>query len=124
MATAESENDSSSFWELEETKESAGAEANPSDSFEAPCATSERENDARDSDAKGWNDEGSHADECGDAGREGEDWTNEDSQPVEWESDEDFFDRCHGVVTCTFTLAGEVVALPFRILGGVFRFIF
>ncbi len=48
----------------------------------------------------------------------------EDSATVEWERDEDFFDRCHGIVTCTFTIVGEVVALPFRILGGVFRFIY
>ena len=26
-------------------------------------------------------------------------------------------DRCHGIVSCTFVVVGEVIALPFRILG-------
>ena len=30
---------------------------------------------------------------------------------------------CHGVLTCTFYVAGQVIALPFRLLGGVFEFI-
>jgi len=103
-AAAESGDDSSGFWEVGEHEERAATEANPSDSGEAPRATSGRESDARDSDA--------------------DEWSDEDSEPVEWESDEGFFDRCHGVVSCTFTLVGEMIALPFRILGGVFRFIF
>ena len=103
-AAAESGDDSSGFWEVGEHEECAATEANPSDSGEAPRATSGRESDARDSDTDEWSDE---------------DW-----EPVEWESDEGFFDRCHGVVSCTFTLVGEMIALPFRILGGVFRFIF
>ncbi len=113
-AAAESGDDSSGFWEVGEHEECAATEANPSDSGEAPRATSGRESDARDSDTDEWSDEDSDADE----------WSDEDWEPVEWESDEGFFDRCHGVVSCTFTLVGEVIALPFRILGGVFRFIF
>lgn len=26
-------------------------------------------------------------------------------------------DRCHGVLSCTFVAVGEVIALPFRIVG-------
>lgn len=29
-------------------------------------------------------------------------------------------DRCHGVISCTFTVVGEVIALPFRIVGAAF----
>ena len=29
-------------------------------------------------------------------------------------------DRCHGLVSCTFTVVGEVIALPFRIVGAAF----
>ncbi len=124
VTPAESGDDSSGLWGVGETEESAATEANPSDSSEVPRATSGRESGARHSEAGGRNDEDSDADEWGDDGREDEDWTDEDSEPVEWESDESFSDRCHGVVSCTFTLVGEVIALPFRILGGVFRFIF
>ena len=30
---------------------------------------------------------------------------------------------CHGVLTCTFYVAGRVIALPFRLLGGALEFI-
>ena len=114
VAPAESGDDSSGLWEEGETEENAATEANPSASSETPRATSGRESDVRNS----------YADEWGDDGREDEDWTDEDSEPVERASDEGFSDRCHGVVSCTFTLVGEVIHLPFRILGGVLRFIF
>ena len=29
-------------------------------------------------------------------------------------------DRCHGVLSCTFTIVGEVISLPFRIVGAAF----
>ena len=71
------------------------------------------ERDAQDSD-----------DAWGDAEREDDEWADEDSEGDESDTEESFSDRCHGVVSCTFTLAGEAIALPFRILHGVFRFVF
>ncbi len=29
-------------------------------------------------------------------------------------------DRCHGVISCTFVVVGEVIALPFKIVGAAF----
>ena len=111
-------------WDVGETEESAVAEANPSDPSEAYRATSGRVIGDQDSGTEGWNEAESDADEWGDDGWEDEDWTDEESEPVEGESDESFSDRCHGVVSCTFMIVGEVIALPFRILDGAFRIIF
>ena len=33
-------------------------------------------------------------------------------------------DNCHGLFSCTFVVAGEVVALPFRIVGAAFDVVF
>ena len=32
--------------------------------------------------------------------------------------------ECHGVVSCSFYIAGEAIALPFRALGAVLDFVF
>lgn len=63
-------------------------------------------------------------DEWGDAERQGDEWADEDWEGDEPDTEESFSDRCHGVVSCSFTLAGEAIALPFHILHGVFRFVF
>ena len=113
VAPAESSDDSSGLREVGETAESAATEANSSASPEAP----------RDGDQSvDWDSEAD--DEWGDAGWKDEDQTDEDSDPFEWESDKSFSDRCHGIVSCSFTLVGKVIALPFRILRGVLRFVF
>ena len=31
---------------------------------------------------------------------------------------------CNGIVSCTFDFAGEVIAFPFRLVGGAFQLIF
>lgn len=33
-------------------------------------------------------------------------------------------DGCHGVLSCTTDFVGEVIALPFRLVGGLIRIIF
>ena len=53
--------------------------------------------------------------EAGTDGREESEYgTNE--QPVE---DVDGGPVCHGILTCTFYVTGQVIKLPFRLLGGV-----
>lgn len=94
VAPAASGNGSSDPWEVGEGEINAVTETSPGDSFEARDASSGRESDVS----------GSEFDES--------------------EGVENFADRCHGIVSCMFTLTGEVITLPFRILGGVFRFIF
>lgn len=37
--------------------------------------------------------------------------------------DEDDGPACHGILTCTFFVGGQVIALPFRLLNGLFRII-
>ena len=104
VAPAASGNGSSDPWEVGEGEIKAVTETSPGDSFEARAASSGRESDVPGSDV-----------EC---------WRHEDSEFDESEGVEHFADRCHGIVSCMFTLTGEVITLPFRILGGVFRFIF
>ena len=33
-------------------------------------------------------------------------------------------DGCHGVISCTFVVAGEVISLPFRVVGAAFEVVF
>ena len=39
-------------------------------------------------------------------------------------STEQEIDTCDGVLSCTFDFAGEVIAFPFRLVGGLFTAIF
>jgi hypothetical protein len=41
-------------------------------------------------------------------------------EPIE---DADTGPVCHGIVTCTFYVAGQAIALPFRLLGGALEII-
>ena len=123
-AHSEEGDDSSGFWDVEESEKSATTEANPGDSSCVPCANGDRESNPQDSVAVHRNDEDSDPETWGDEDWDDDDWTGGDLEPIEWDSEEAFFDRCHGIVSCTFTVAGELISLPFRILGVVFQIIF
>jgi hypothetical protein len=46
-----------------------------------------------------------------------------DGQLDEQIEDADSGPVCHGILTCTFYVAGHVIALPFRLLGGALKII-
>ena len=130
---AEVRDDDSGFWEIEEPDDPAAAEGRAPDPpdeesrpvpWDGPSCDPPPPVPAAAMAPAPPEPDGPPAEEAWDD----EEWDDDaEWESVEWESsswESDWTDDCHGLVSCSFTLVGEVVALPFRVLGGVFRFVF